>query len=944
EGRGSIAPDRVAEVAGALGRLASARFGNTWDRCLDHAGPEQMRALVPLVLAEVAGALSAPAGAVLVMEDPSLDEPIARGLLVALAEAARRNPLLLICDGSSQPEADGWLLLQRDLEATGGVVVKLEGLDEAESRELLGTLPGGDELTGALVAELVARSHGVPLFLEQALRGLARGADEDTAMVRHPEAGPEAAASVPESLERVISARLDRLEPIARGATEALAVAGRPVRRRVLEAILGAGPELDHALWEMEDQGLLRRSPADVVELAHPLIALVARKSAARRRQSLLHQRFAQELDGEAKGEASRDAAELAYHYYEAGLADRAAVYSQAAGERALSLGLIEEAVHHFRVTLNGSSGRTTLGPEQAEAQVRAHLGLGKGLRLLDRDAEATEHFRQALALGLESGLPTRALVRIIHNLAEALWAQRRYEDVMEAAERGLVMLGSQPDGAEAILMNCMLAVGSLGAGKRSTFREYVLRNEPLLSTVSYETEQRSAYTQLAVLYATQFKDPDRAMSWASSLREKARQEGDLKALGEASHCAGHLILSRCGRLDDAIPHLEEASQVFLHLGDTRLHAWTLGALSRCHAYLGHLEVAQRLASERKDVAERGAPGDLPEALLGLGTVQLGRGDPAEALETLKAALDLAKDRGVVQVEAWASVTLSRALLSLGEVRDAVGHLLQAAELGSYDRSILLAAFSGLESAVSPPEEFGELASGFMGAHPTLGQLQSSRVSGGLQLRLLPDDALAVEDDWERPRPPLSDVGGWEWVDPYGGSHVRAGRWTEVRAPNGRDLCETNLSAPRLVTPTGPDFVVEVECLPGSLEEPSVGGLLAWGGPNSYLRLDVGLRGPEEVSLAGCLDGVDLLIGRGRIPGQTITLRLECCQGSARALCRGGNGEWMRVGHVHFPVLPELKAGVFASGLLDRTVYPGEHPEGAAARFGAIRIWQLPTT
>jgi hypothetical protein len=181
----------------------------------------------------------------------------------------------------------------------------------------------------------------------------------------------------------------------------------------------------------------------------------------------------------------------------------------------------------------------------------------------------------------------------------------------------------------------------------------------------------------------------------------------------------------------------------------------------------------------------------------------------------------------------------------------------------------------------------------------------------------------------------------WTWVDPLGDCAYRVEEGLEIRAANGRDLWFINWSAPRLLRQASGDVVVETVSVPARDDRPAIGGLLLWKDEKNYLRLDRGVAGANEIAFVGCVDNQDVIVGRGHLCGASdrIVLRLERAGEQVRAFCRVEGGPWYTVGHVAFPVTDPILAGPHAIGLIDRTVYPGAHPDGAAIRFESFRLW-----
>jgi len=114
-----------------------------------------------------------------------------------------------------------------------------------------------------------------------------------------------------------------------------------------------------------------------------------------------------------------------------------------------------------------------------------------------------------------------------------------------------------------------------------------------------------------------------------------------------------------------------------------------------------------------------------------------------------------------------------------------------------------------------------------------------------------------------------------------------------------------------------------------------------WGGRRSYLCLTWGFGGPGGVALGGCVDGQDVIVGRGRLPDgqEQAHLRLEWRDEVVRALCSADGKRWYQVGEIRWEVPEPVQAGMHAIGDIDRLIYPGRYAEGTAIEFRDVRVW-----
>jgi hypothetical protein len=179
---------------------------------------------------------------------------------------------------------------------------------------------------------------------------------------------------------------------------------------------------------------------------------------------------------------------------------------------------------------------------------------------------------------------------------------------------------------------------------------------------------------------------------------------------------------------------------------------------------------------------------------------------------------------------------------------------------------------------------------------------------------------------------------GWCRLDPCGDCLFTMDRGVEIHAPPGRDLRNVNLTAPRVTRAATGDLAVEADIVVGGSDTPCIGGLLVWKDEQNYLRLDLGVRGRCQISMSGCVQNRDILIGRGLLASEQVTLRLERNGDSLTGLCSAGEGQWLAVGEAELPLRDPIDVGVFAVGSIDRMIYHGGWPEGCRIRFRSIRL------
>jgi hypothetical protein len=292
-------------------------------------------------------------------------------------------------------------------------------------------------------------------------------------------------------------------------------------------------------------------------------------------------------------------------------------------------------------------------------------------------------------------------------------------------------------------------------------------------------------------------------------------------------------------------------------------------------------------------------------------------------------------------------------LLWLARAQHAAGQTAAAAE--TYRTSLMLGRPSLLPFSEMPLYR-PPLAAMLAGLDATLDNAASFRTFCDALLATHPDLHDAIFRYWAlSPATPSPDVphcvraesftahdllAAWQWCDPRDRGTVTSGADLEIHAAEGCDLWHLNFAAPRLLTTLDGDFAIQATCAPVTCGMP-MGGLCLWGDTGNFLRLDRGALGPGEVSLMGCIAGQDCMVGRGRLPGSTVTLRLERRGVHVRGLCSVDSQIWWLVGECEWPWQGCVAVGPFVVGLIDRTLYPAAPPHGGGLQFSTVQIWRV---
>ena len=245
--------------------------------------------------------------------------------------------------------------------------LELTRLTSAQSAELVAEIAATRVLAPTLVDDIVAKSDGVPLFVEELTKAVLESSTPDR-------------PTVPATLQDSLMARLDRLGP-AKEIAQVAAVIGQQFSHALLAAVIShSAAELAAGMLRLIEAGLVyRRGRAGEwnYNFKHALLRDVAYENLLRARRQQLHEVIARTIVANFSILAESEPELLAYHFANAGLFDLACTYRERAGDRGGPLVLTEATAHSPGADRGGSWHRS------GRARGRLCFKLGPPLAIL---------------------------------------------------------------------------------------------------------------------------------------------------------------------------------------------------------------------------------------------------------------------------------------------------------------------------------------------------------------------------------------------------------------------------------------------------------------------------------------------------------------------------------------------------------------------------------
>lgn len=336
---------------------------------LDMTSQRQRIATLDALLAEVA-ALAANNPVFIIFEDAHWSDPTTVEVFGRLMqEAIQSLPILLLV--TYRPD------LQSDWPANLWISeIKLDRVGVSDSHKIIAGIAEAEDIPEKLVADIVSKSDGVPLFVEELTRAVLDMKDERRGAG---ETEKHRAFAVPDTLHDSLMAKLDRLH-VAKPIAQLGAVIGRRFTYGVLSAVAGLDePALHQALDDLVKSDVVHRhgkAQSASYIFKHALIQEAAYSSLLHSRVRQLHGEIASVLEARFPDIAHAEPEVLAHHFMKGNMPDKAAIRLTEAGLQATSRGAQTEAINHFTAAIELLNELPeTDEREQQEIKLRALLG-----------------------------------------------------------------------------------------------------------------------------------------------------------------------------------------------------------------------------------------------------------------------------------------------------------------------------------------------------------------------------------------------------------------------------------------------------------------------------------------------------------------------------------------------------------------------------------------
>lgn len=608
---------------------------------------------------------------VLAFEDLHWMDPSSARLLEQILPIVTQKPILILTTFRPEPERPAWRLR----EAARGPYNKyyteawLQPLVNSDTQLMIEGLLETDLVPEMALDLVTRRTDGNPLFIEELVRSMIdRGALVPAKNHRWELMQGWEEAAIPNTIQGILQARIDRLERDVRRVLQLASCIGRQFSIRVLSEVC-EGMEISPARFAysiqiLEEASLIQLEvdlPQKEYKFKHNLIRETVYQSLLKGTRAQLHSAVAQWYEANWMDEPEMPYALLAYHYEHTDQVNKQREYCIRAGYQAAraydnrealifftkALALISNPLERYELLLERERVCDLIGErDQQRADLDELLKLATQGKYDHQIAEAQYRMaiwhegwgeypaaRSALEQSLEAA--RRANERSIeadslHRLASVYWRQGQFDEALNTGQAALNVAHAIDDRSRAAI-----SLTTLGVVHR---------------TLGNMEQAGECYRQ------------------ALEIRQVI---GDRREIAISLNQLGNLHYD-LGNFTEALNHHRQSLEYFRMVGDRRGEAWSTSGLGNIYLQCGDLAAAQSSYEQaltiRQSIADRRGEA---VALGDLGNVLLAQGRTKTAIEHYQQSLQILQDIGARRDETFTLTYLARAFEITGDLENA---------------------------------------------------------------------------------------------------------------------------------------------------------------------------------------------------------------------------------------------------------------------------------
>jgi class 3 adenylate cyclase/predicted ATPase len=664
-------------------------------------------------LAQVEG-LAAQQPVLMVFEDVHWSDPTTRESLDLLIDRIPSLRVLLVL--TFRPEfALPW----------GGrphvTMLNLNRLARRQRAEMIAHVTGGKPLPKEIADQIIDRTDGVPLFVEELTKAVIESGVLTDAGDHFMVTGALAPLTIPTSLHASLLARLDRLAPV-REVAQIGAALGRSFSHELISAVAEMPQQqLDQALVQLVRAELMfrRGTPPDAeYTFKHALVQDAAYSTLLRSRRQQIHARIAESIGTHSPELAETQPELLAQHCTKAGLVEKSIVYWRKAGHSSAARSAMAEAAAQFQTGLHQLALMPDT-PERQRQELEVLIALGAVLQAVKGQAapETGHAYARAREVWEQLGCPSEFLQvpwgQSLHHVyrGELGQAQRLDQELLRLSL-------DRKDSSALVIAYYSLGRNLLYAGEFSSARMHLERAISLYDPHTHDSlrhqagddprvnsqaalaialfcigfpVQAVAQSNAAIAEAQKLAHPPslalslafgaRLMLFAGDdrrLRERANRLIELATDRDFPfwYALGRVFLGwvmvRSGDIEEGISLLSDGSNAYRATGAELWAPYNIALLARAYGISGQVEAGLACSDEALRILERTRVRSFAaDVYRDRGDLMLRQRQPEAAQELYCKALSVAREQQARSWELRAATSLARLWRDQGKCKRA---------------------------------------------------------------------------------------------------------------------------------------------------------------------------------------------------------------------------------------------------------------------------------
>ena len=481
--------------------------------------------------------------------------------------------------------------------------INLETLSPKLSVRLIRNILGGFSLEPTLERRLIEKTAGNPFFIEEIVRDLVDRKDIAVTGDTCRSTRPIDQMEIPDTVQGVLAARMDRLKGDLKRIVQVASVIGREFPYGILQDVMEFDDSLKDHLTSLEHLEILYEKtlfPEREYIFKHALTREVAYESLLKQRRQEIHGRIARAMEDRYKDRIEEMCEILAHHYKRSGKAEEAVKYLLMAGEKSNHQDAVQAAAEFFGQALDLSEKEgLSLSPEK---EIRLYRGLGRASISIGSIGKGGEALKKAIELTRQHGLVPleKKALRQFGAISGLLPDREDTEQILKTALSRAQELEDKP--LQIHLLAC-LGLNTAIYGDPYKGLEIVLEAERI---------GKESGKPPTVLMARYFRsmlerwqgNPKETIRLTEGMLETMRSLSSLAIFSGIVYLRG-LAMAEIGRIEESLDLLRQGILVCEKFGVTLRLGSLYNSLGYAYAQIYQTEEAWRCNLESEKIARR---------------------------------------------------------------------------------------------------------------------------------------------------------------------------------------------------------------------------------------------------------------------------------------------------------------------------------------------------